>query len=102
MRESLELSECTRACMARSWKWRAASPSFLPKPPSLLTLAARGCCRSPRLSSHSAHHRLQLEDTMMKSNQLEVYTFNPNKGDANPAFSPEEEQWARGGVFETL
>jgi hypothetical protein len=39
---------------------------------------------------------------MLSSNQLEIYTFNPNKGDANPTFSAEEAKWARGGVFERL
>ena len=44
----------------------------------------------------------ELERSVLDARVLNGYTFNPERGDANPAFSPEEEEFARGGVFEKI
>ena len=44
----------------------------------------------------------ELEEAMLASKTLGRYEFNPDKEESNPAFSPEEEEYSRGGVFEVL
>ena len=44
----------------------------------------------------------QLEEALLRSSVLAGFEFNPDKPEANPSFTPEEEQYARGGMFELL
>ena len=44
-------------------------------------------------------HIASIEEALLSGNSLNGFTFNPYKGDANPAFTEEEEEYARAGVF---
>jgi len=41
----------------------------------------------------------ELEDALNKSHTLDGFQYNPIKREMNPSFSPEEEEYARGGLF---
>lgn len=54
------------------------------------------------VAEEAAPHIAALEAAMLDSGLLQTYSYNPDKGEANPAFSVQEEVFARGGLFERL
>ena len=43
-----------------------------------------------------------LETAFLETNVLQPYMLNPDKDVSNPAFSEEDAEYARGGIFENL
>lgn len=68
----------------------------------LVALEAKDGVRVDKVADAAAPFILQLEEALRQSVVLQGYTFNPDKGEHNPAFSAQEEEYARGGLFATL
>jgi hypothetical protein len=54
------------------------------------------------VAAKAQEHVKDLETALLASKVLDVFEYSPYKREENPAFTPEEEEYARGGLFSKI
>jgi len=68
----------------------------------LAAIQSKDVAEVTRIHTEAQPWIVQLEDAFLNSDVLSTNAYNPDKDEANPAFTAEEEEYARGGMFEAI